>query len=107
MIIERHDLDGDELAVLPTNDNGRGDPRARRVPRYVGRGVTGVLLGLAGYDPETIPRKLHVPALRVVWCFEHGLFNRRGVARAANLSSKTVARTLAAMRAARLGCAVQ
>jgi hypothetical protein len=63
-----------------------------------------VLLALAGYDAETIPRKLHVPALRVAWCYEHGLFNRRLVARAANLSTKTVARTLAAMRGARLGC---
>jgi hypothetical protein len=107
MTIERDDFDGDELAVIPTNDNNQPDPRARRVPRYVGRGATGVLLALAGYDPETIPRKLHVPALRVVWCFAHGLHNRRLVARAANLSSKTVARTLAAMRVARLGCAVR
>ena len=52
MIIERHDFDGDDLAAVPTNDNGRGDPRARRVPRHVGRGHTGVLLALAGTTPR-------------------------------------------------------
>ena len=84
---------------FPANDQRR-DPRKRRVPRHVDRGSTDVLLALAGFDPMKIPRRLHAATLRIAWCFRSGLYHPRRIGKAANLSPKTVARTLTAMRAA-------
>jgi len=95
-------LDAEDL-FAPANDNRRSLPSERRVPRYVTEGQTDVLLALAGFDPDKVPRKLHAGALRVAWCHRHGLFGFEAVATAAGLSTKKLHRTLAAMRGAEKG----
>lgn len=97
--MQNYDL-SEEFDFEPANDNHRPDPTQRRVPRFVTEGQTDVLLAAAGFDPNKIPRRLHVGALRVAWCMEQGLFNDGAVGRAAGLHGKKLARTIAAMRAA-------
>ena len=94
------DFDLDDL-FQPANDNAAPDPRKRRVPRHVARGRTNLLLALAGYDPEKIPHRLHSSALRVLWCFDQGLFNPVAVRLASDIPAKKLARTLAALAAAK------
>ncbi len=91
--------DADDL-FAPVNDNHRAHPSHRRVPRYVTEGQTDLLLAVAGFDPDKVPRKLHAGALRVAWCHKHGLFGFEAVASATGLSTKKLHRTLAAMRGA-------
>jgi hypothetical protein len=95
-------LDAEEL-FAPANNNHRPSPRERRVPRYVTEGQTDLLLALAGFDPDKVPRKLHAGALRVAWCHGNGLFGFEAIASATGLATKKLHRTLAAMRGAEKG----
>ena len=94
--MDRYDFDPDDL-FEPANENARPNPLARRVPRHVERGRTDLLLSLAGFDPDKIPRRYHAAALPIAWCFEQGLFDIEAIKRAARLSGKTLIRTITSM----------
>jgi hypothetical protein len=96
------DLDADDL-FAPANDNRHPSSRERRVPRYVTDGRPDMLLALAGFDPEKIPPRLRIGALRVAWCNSHGLHTLRAVGSACGLTRKKLAHTLTAMHAAEKG----